>query len=166
MNNSKKRKENLGRLKILNEKEKEKIQHKLNDQFGIQEIPGKIIMIGKERLFVFLGDLELKKILEFDKIGLIDKIGIYFAKFVEDSIRLSIEGTLLLKDQITKNIFEIDEDQMNQWMKGQDLQIKTGKKDFLIIKYKEDFLGCGKASKEKIGNFIPKNRRLKERIVS
>jgi len=48
-------------------------------------------------------------------------------------------------------------------MKGQDLQIKTGKRGFFVMKYKDDFLGCGKASQEKIGNFIPKSRRLKNR---
>jgi len=47
-------------------------------------------------------------------------------------------------------------------MKGQDLQIKTGKRGFFVMKYKDDFLGCGKASQEKIGNFIPKSRRLKK----
>ena len=48
-------------------------------------------------------------------------------------------------------------------MKGNELEIQTGKKGFLIIKYKNDFLGCGKASEPKITNFIPKNRRLKEK---
>jgi len=46
---------------------------------------------------------------------------------------------------------------------GRELNIKTGKRDFLIIKHGDDFLGTGKVSEEKIGNFIPKNRRLKER---
>jgi len=31
------------------------------------------------------------------------------------------------------------------------------------MKYKNDFLGTGKASENKIGNFIPKNRRLKHK---
>jgi len=47
-------------------------------------------------------------------------------------------------------------------MKGNELEIKTGKKGFLIMKYKNNFLGCGKASELKIGNFIPKSRRLKK----
>ena len=32
------------------------------------------------------------------------------------------------------------------------------------MKYKDNFLGTGKASENKISNFIPKNRRLKEKI--
>ena len=35
------------------------------------------------------------------------------------------------------------------------------KKGFVIMKCEDDFLGTGKASENKIGNFIPKNRRLK-----
>ena len=46
---------------------------------------------------------------------------------------------------------------------GQELNIKSGKKDFLVMKYEDNFLGCGKASEEKISNFIPKMRRLKNR---
>jgi NOL1/NOP2/fmu family ribosome biogenesis protein len=74
---------------------------------------------------------------------------------------LSIEGTQLLKDQITKNIFELDEKQAEQWMMGQELNLTTGKKGFYIIKFKDDLLGTGKISENKISNFVPKSRRLK-----
>ena len=82
---------------------------------------------------------------------------------MDNKIRLSIEGVQLLKDQITKNIFEINDEQLELWMKGNELNIKTGKNDFLIMKHNNDFVGCGKASAEKITNFIPKNRRLREK---
>jgi NOL1/NOP2/fmu family ribosome biogenesis protein len=74
-----------------------------------------------------------------------------------------MEATQLLKNQITKNIFELNEEQMNEWMKGNELNIQTGKKGFLAMKYQNDFLGCGKASENKISNFVPKERRIKER---
>ena len=69
----------------------------------------------------------------------------------------------LVKHQITKNIFDLNDEQAEQWMKGQELNIESGKKGFVVMKYREDFLGTGKASAEKISNFIPKARRLKER---
>ena len=152
-------------LTILNKKEKQEIESKLNEQFGIKDIPGKIIMIGKERLYLFSGSFTEKQILELEKITPIEKVGVYFAKFEEHSnkIRLSIEGSQILKDQIKKNIFELKDKYLEDWMKGYELQIKTGKRDFLIIKHNNDFLGSGKASEEKIGNFIPKVRRLKEK---
>ena len=152
-------------LTILNKKQKQEILKKLGEQFGIKDIPGEIIMKGKEKLFLFSGSFTERQIKELEKITVIERIGVYFAKRDEYSnkIRLSIEGSQILKSQIKKNIFELNENQLEQWMKGYELQIKTGKKDFLIIKYHENFLGSGKASEEKIGNFIPKIRRLKEK---
>lgn len=122
-------------------------------------------MKGKEKLFLFSGSFTNEEIKKLEELVVIEKIGVYFAKIDErtEDIRLSIEGSQILKNQIKKNVFEISEELVEQWMKGQELNIKTGKKGFIVIKYKNDFLGTGKASEEKISNFIPKIRRLKEK---
>lgn len=150
-------------LKFFNKQEKEKFIKKLNEQFGIKEIPFELAKLGKERIMAFSGELSEKEILELDRIARIEGIGVYFAKIDENTkeIRLSIEGVQLMQEQITKNIFELDEKQAEQWMMGQEINITTGKKGFYIMKYKNDFLGTGKISIEKISNFIPKSRRLK-----
>lgn len=150
-------------LKFLNKKEKEELLKKLNEQFGIKEIPWKIAHLGKERIILFSGNISEEEIFMIDDIARIEGVGIYFAKIDEktNDIRLSIEGSQLLKEQITKNIFELTEEQAEQWMMGQELNLSTGKKGFLIMKFKDDFLGTGKASENKIGNFVPKSRRLK-----
>lgn len=153
-------------LRILNKNEKKEIEKKLYEIFGIKKIPGIILKKGQERLFLFLGNIEEKKLKEIESRMAIERIGIYFAKQINNEIKLSIEGIELLKNQITKNIFELTEEQAEQWMHGQELLIKTGKKGYLAMKYKNDFLGCGKASAEKIGNYIPKSRRLKYRNQS
>lgn len=154
-------------LEILNSNEKREIENKLKFQFGIEKIPGVILKRGKERLFLFSGDIKMGEIKDIEKIIVVERVGFYFAKIVEgeDAIRLSIEGSQILQGQIKKNIFEINDKQAEDWMNGRDLQIKTGERKFLIIKNNEDFLGCGKASTEKIGNFIPKNRRLKSKEI-
>ena len=151
------------RLKILSEYEKEQIENKLNGQFGIKKIPGKIIQTKTDRLYLFEGNLNEKQIQKIESILPIEKIGIYFATISpgENKIRLSIEGTHIFKEQIIKNTFNLNEEQTEKWMMGQELDIQTGKREFLIMKYKEDFLGTGKASELKINNFIPKSRRLK-----
>ncbi|MEK6897269.1 MAG: hypothetical protein AABW93_01925 [Nanoarchaeota archaeon] len=150
-------------LKILNKREKAEIEKKLNEQFGIEEFPGIVLRRGEERLFLFSGNLSENDIRLLEKCTFIERIGIYFAKIMGNDIKLSIEGSQILSAQINKNIFELDSKQAEEWMKGHELPIKTGKHGFLIMKHGEDFLGTGKASEEKIGNFIPKNRRLKER---
>ena len=153
----------MSQLKILNKNQKTEIKNKLNKQFGINEIQGIIVKRGAERLFLFQGSFDKKQVKKLESTVPIERVGVYFGKIQGDEMRLSIEGVHLLKNQIKKNIFELDKKQTEQWMKGQELNIKTGKKRFLIMKYKDDFLGCGKASAEKISNFIPKNRRLKDK---
>lgn len=154
------------RTKILNQNEKKEIENKLKEQFGIKEIQGMLVKRGEERIFIYQGNFNEKEIRKIEDIRIpIERLGIYFAKIINNELRLSIEGVHILKDQITKNIFELNEQQAEEWMMGQDLEIKTGKKGFLIIKYKEDFLGCGKASELKIGNFVPKSRRLKSKSI-
>ena len=148
-------------LKILSINEKKKIEKSLQEQFGITEIKGLLVKRGEERLFLFQGNLSPKQIIELENNIPLERVGIYFAKMVRDKPKLSIEGVQILKNQIKKNIFELDKEQAEQWMTGQELNIKTGKKGFIILKYEDNLLGCGNASEEKITNFIPKSRRLK-----
>jgi len=191
---------------------KQQILKQLDEQFGIKEIPKDIILIkfGEEKIFAFSGDLQILKKIEKLNIN-IAGVGNYVATEERGQIRLSIEGTHLFKNQISKNIFELNKEQKDLWMHGSEIlledvdknkfvdnnllnnnkssikpttkikdYINNNKKDskqsepnpgrvggaiikrgFLIMKYKDDFLGTGKASENKIGNFIPKNRRLK-----
>lgn len=148
-------------FKILTQNEVNEIEKTLFDQFGIKKINGIVLQRGAERLFIYQGSLNETQIKKLEQEIPIERIGIYFAKFQNNELRLSIEGTQIFKNQITKNIFEINDEQKEIWMHGSELNIATGEKTFLIIKYQSDFLGCGKASLEKITNFIPKNRRLK-----
>ncbi|MEX2017329.1 MAG: hypothetical protein WD876_02550 [Candidatus Pacearchaeota archaeon] len=151
-------------IKILNSKEHGEIEKQLKEQFGINQIQGKIIKWGTERLLLFSGSLSEKEIenLEQDKVP-IEKIGFYFAKIIKDELKLTIEGTQALSPQITKNIYDLNSSQAEEWMMGRELQIKTGLYGFIVMRHGNDLLGCGKASQEKITNFIPKPRRLKSR---
>lgn len=156
-------KNKMNPLKILNKNQKREIENKLKKQFGIQNIPGLIVRRGEERLFLFSGDFDEKQIKQLERTVIIERLGVYFANISGGEIRLSIEGSQILKDQIKKNIFSLDSKQAEEWMKGRELPVKIGERGFLIMKYKDDFLGTGKASEEKIGNFVPKSRRLKNR---
>ena len=157
----------FNRLKILSIKEKKNIEEKLKAKYGVSRIPGILLMKGQEKVFLYSGSLSPREIKKLEGNIIIERIGVYFAKIVidggEEKIRLSIEGSHILKDQISKNIFELTKEQSEDWMMGRQLDIVSGKFGFLIMRYGNDFFGTGKASKEKIGNFIPKSRRLKNR---
>lgn len=150
-------------LKVPGKKERAEIEGKLKRQFGVFNLPGEIFMRGKDKMFLFSGSFDFNKVKELERNVVIERLGVYFAKLDEKTgdLRLSIEGSQILKPN--KNVFEINASQAEEWMLGRELGIKTGKKGFLAMKYGNDFLGTGKASDEKIGNFVPKNRRLKEK---
>lgn len=151
----------MPQIKILNKKENQEIVNKLKKQFGISNLNGILVKYGPEKIFLYQGSFSEQEIKKLERIVPVERIGIYFAKIQNNQIRLSIEATQILQEQINKNIFELDDEQVENWMMGQELDVQTGKKDFLIMKYQNDFLGCGKASEKKIGNYIPKNRRLR-----
>lgn len=155
----------IEKLKIIEGKELKNFIEKLNEQFGITKIPGKVIMRGKERVFLFTGDFTEKELRELEKATFVERAGTYIAKIEERGIRLSIEGSEIFKDQITKNIVELNEEEMNTWMMGHEVLKKSETTGFVIIKYENDMLGTGKASVEKITNFIPKSRRLKDKTI-
>jgi NOL1/NOP2/fmu family ribosome biogenesis protein len=150
-------------MKLIEGKEKKEILEILKKNFGVTKIPGKLFQRGKERIFIYSGNFEKEDIEKLSKATFIERIGVYFAKKIDDEIRLSIEGTQILKNEIKKNLIELTQEEMLTWMMGHELLKKTGKKGFVIMKYKENMLGTGKASEEKITNFIPKSRRLKDK---
>ena len=152
-------------IKLLVGKERMKIIDKLNEQFGIQDIKGNLLKRGKERIFLFEGNIGKKEIDKLSKATFIERVGVYLAKEEERGIRLSIEGSQILKDQITKNIIELTKKEMETWMMGHEVIRKNDFTGYAIIKYKDDMLGTGKASEEKITNFIPKSRRLKDKTI-
>ncbi|MEK6884025.1 MAG: hypothetical protein AABY22_30625, partial [Nanoarchaeota archaeon] len=140
--------------------EKKNIIEKLNNQFEIKNLHYLFLKFGKDKIRVYSGSLSKTDLNILDKNARIESIGLYFARIQQDGIRLTIDGTQLVKNQITKNILEINDKESIEWLKGQDLDIKK-EKSFKIIKNENEFLGCGKSTGEKITNFIPKERRIK-----
>ncbi len=145
--------------------EKRKLVSELQEKFGIANLPYLLIESGKEKLRGFSGHLSKDEIAELAQILNIDSIGLYVLKKERDGLRLSFDATQLLRMQITKNILEIDDKQMEQWIRGHDLDIKVPQGTY-VIKYRGDFLGCGRSNGEKLFNYVPKERRIKKPISS
>ncbi len=147
-------------MKIIRSSEKKKILRQLKEQFGIIKLPYLLLRFGKEKLRAYSGNLSTEELNTLDKNLRIENIGLYFAKQQTDGIRLTLDGTQLFKNQTTKNILNLNNKQAQEWLRGNDLDIKTNK-SFKIFKYNNEFLGCGKSTGEKITNFISKERRVK-----
>jgi NOL1/NOP2/fmu family ribosome biogenesis protein len=156
-------KRTLANIRFLDKKETEVIYSLLKNQFGVEDFLGKFLMIGSERIFLYTGDFNSNELDVLQEDLPVERIGVYFGKIYEGEIRLSLEGVDVLKEKIVKGIFNLEDSLVSEWMSGADLFIEHNASGFVVIENKGLFLGCGKACREKISNFIPKSRRLKLR---
>lgn len=147
-------------MKLLTSSEKKKLIEQLNQQYGITNIPFELIKFGEEKLRIFSGDLSREQLILLDRELRIENIGLYFAKLEHDGIRLTFDGIQIFKNQITKNILELTKEQADEWLKGNEIYIKSDRA-FKILKYNNEFIGCGKSTGEKITNYMPKERRVR-----
>lgn len=151
----------MSRFETLNRKERDRILEKLKEQFGIEKLNYLLIRQGREKLRAFSGSLSREELETLGENINIETLGIYLAKEENGEIRLSHDAASLLQNQITKNIIQVNDEQAKSWLRGQDLEINTRLSGPVAIKYKGLFIGCGKASLNRVTNFVPKERRVK-----
>lgn len=147
-------------IHFIKSSKKKEILKQLKQQFGINELPYLLIESGKEKIRGFSGHLSKDEIHTLSLIVNIELIGLYLIK-QEGDLRLSLDATTLLKNQITKNIIEITDVQLQDWLRGNDLLLQV-ERGTIVIKHDADLIGCGKSNREKIFNYLPKDRRLKK----
>lgn len=145
-------------LKILNKKEGERVLGRIKEQFGIKNLDFDYGILQNKDGKIFLISKDVNKI-KLDKLR-INELGLYVAN-TNKELRLSIEGSQLFGKNASKNVYEVNEEQANFWLKGEDLECSKEFNGFVIIKHKDDYLGSGKWKDNKILNYIPKERRIK-----
>lgn len=153
---------------ILNSRETKHILEMLNRQYGYDidrhELDFIFLKNKDDRLYVVsknLGDID------FERLH-IDNAGIYFGEIYKEEIRLSIEGAQIMGAKATKNIIDINHDQMISWVKGNDIEFEDCGPGFIIVRSKNpetnkhDVLGCGRynSKEHKLMNYVSKSRRL------
>jgi len=150
------------KLQIINSKELKVLLIKLQKQFGVEDTSflKEYMFIKNQKKKIFIST-KVDKIPKF-KIPRLEKVGLYFATInKDDSLRLSLEGSQIIGKCATHNIFELDHSQAENWLKGLDFDIPELDDGYHLLKYKDDFLGCGLIRLNKLYNFLPKNRRLR-----
>jgi len=153
-------------MEIIFNTEKREIMKKLA-YYGINELPFLLIKSGKDKVRGYSGSLSLEEIRKLQRNSRVEIIGIYLFHEYPEEIRLSLDALHLLKDQITKNMIEINKEQKDKWFRGEDIllikeeqeKFKGENKGFKVIKYKEDLIGMGKLTEDRITNYLPKERR-------
>ncbi|MEI6849594.1 MAG: hypothetical protein WCK29_01005 [archaeon] len=142
--------------------EKRDIIEQLNGQFGVTDLPYLLIESGKEKIRAFSGSLSKDEIAKLSEIAHIELIGMYLIK-KESDMRLSLDATNVLQKQITKNIIDLSDAEYELWVRGTDLDMKKPRGTY-VMKYKSDFVGCGRSNELCLFNYMPKDRRLKNTI--
>ncbi|MFA6888614.1 MAG: tRNA pseudouridine(55) synthase TruB, partial [Candidatus Woesearchaeota archaeon] len=134
------------------------IMKQLDEQFGFtEELPYVFFKNNKHKIMIInneFAEIDLTKLR-------VNNFGLYFGEIMDSrEIRLSIEASQIVGPYATKNIVEVDENTAKKWMYGQDIEYNYNTTGFVILKYKKDFIGCGRYKDGKISNHIPKNRRI------
>ena len=132
------------------------------DYAFLQNEKGKVFIINKE-----FADIDLEKLN-------INSLGLYLGFIKNNRLRLSIEGSQLVGPKAKKNIIELTDSQIQDWLKGEDIETNNKSEEFVLIKNNKDFFGTGKIKPHEVVpktkgfraegyilNFIPKGRRLK-----
>ena len=90
-----------------------------------------------------------------------DRQGVYFARIESDGIRLSIEGSFLVGPRATKNVVELDDERARRYLAGESVQIDENLHGWVIVKWRNYFLGSAKAKEGRLINYVPGDRRLR-----
>ncbi len=129
----------------------------LEKQFGIKEkLNYTLIKNNENKLFIVNN-----KAFEIDQKKLrINSLGLYFATIENNELRLSIEATQMFGKKADKNILNLNEEQLKEYMLGKNITVNNNNNTTVILKYKDDFIGCAKQKDFKVINFLPKERRV------
>jgi NOL1/NOP2/fmu family ribosome biogenesis protein len=150
-------------MKFLNSKQKKAVFEELEEVYGIDRMNYELIEAGKKRLRAFSGNFTREEISQLSQLTNIEIIGMYLISQKDNDLRLNFDAVSLFRNQITKNILEIDKKQLDMWMRGYDLDIKCPR-GVVVLKFQDELVGIGKSNTEKIFNYLPKERKLKTPI--
>ncbi len=137
----------------MNDVNEKKVLELLKKQFGIDDFDFKIRFSGKNKIYVY-------KECNNEDLGIeLYHFGLYFGRLEKDGLRLSLDGSQLIAKKAKKGVLEISDKEAQKWMKGENITRK-GIFGYVIIKWGNYILGCGKGNGKVINNFLPKDRRI------
>ena len=148
----------MRKFNFMKRKEIKNFLKDIKEYYGVEFSKDYLFILRDSKIYICS-----KEFLNLDTKNVnINTLGLYFCKIEKDGIRLSIEGSQILKPK--KNIIEINEEESRKWLSGSDLEISKELKGFLVVKSNKDFIGTGKAKEGKLLNYIPKYRRITSKV--
>lgn len=143
---------------FLSKKEVKRFLEKVEEQWGTN-LEREYLFFKNKKRKIYVVNREFTQI-ERDKLR-INSVGLYFCEVTEKGdVRLSIEGSQILGPTAGKNVLVVDEKQAKEWLYGEDVAYEGESAGFVILKYENYFIGCGKHKEGYISNHVSKNRRI------
>ena len=153
----------MQKLTILNSREVKKVRECMETMFNYA-LQGDYVYLLNEKDRLFLTNRDFAQI-DTKKL-IIDRVGLYFAEYKNNELRLSKEGAQLLfhnakqHGKTLSNTLDFSREQLKQYFLGADIELDLGPKArYLLLKFNEDVFGCAKYKEGKILNFHPKQHR-------
>lgn len=144
---------------ILTRSEKKKIGKYLEERFGIKKFNLPLARTGKDRIWIIPRDISRIYLKDLR----IEFVGVYFGSQDREDYRLSIEACQLLGNQAKKNLYLLNKKELDLWLTGKEIPVEREfSPGYILLKYKDDFVGSARYSSGRIINMLQKSRRLKE----
>ncbi|HLD34035.1 MAG TPA: hypothetical protein VJB66_04880 [Candidatus Nanoarchaeia archaeon] len=150
-------------LKVLNTRDVKEIVKKLEELYDFSgELDYAFLEDAKHNIFIIGKDVSL---IDFEQLH-INSMGLYLGEINKyKEFRLSLEGSQLIGPFAHKNMFDINEEQVRAYFRGEDVSIDHENTGFALLHYKKDFFGAAKIKDGKLLNYLPKVHRTKELIL-
>jgi len=147
-------------MKLLSPRERKFIENRLRSIYGVEAGFDGFVLIkcGRRRIRA-----ATKETLELaSRLRGVQQIGLYVMKVANGAISLSVEGSQLLDGEIKNNIIELDEEQVERWMKAIPIKIERACRGrYVVGKFGRLYLGSARVSRNGLlYPQIPKWRRI------
>ena len=148
------------RYKKLRHKITKRMKNDLEETYGFK-VPNDWMFyhISENRIWLLTPELE-----NFDYSNLsVETMGLYFCYYDYDRLRLSPEAAQLIGPLATKNVLFISPKQVEELIRGFDIDIITNlDAEYIILNTAKGFIGVGKNHKTKVLCQFRKNRRIRK----
>ena len=138
--------------------EKQRTYDYLNRLYGWTSSSFRLMRSGKNRVWITSSDLKSP----FRQSIPIETVGMYFGKYDMRLFRLSFDATILFRSYLKNHSIALNDEQKISWLEGKSVRAEypaSYERSFVILRWKDDVVGCGFPQSGEIRNFIPKNRR-------
>ncbi|MBI2664256.1 hypothetical protein HYX10_02840 [Candidatus Woesearchaeota archaeon] len=109
----------IANAEVLNSKRIKEIARMLQEQWGYTDAIESGFLQKDNDVFLItkdIGAIDLRKLN-------INTLGLYFAELRHNALRLSIEGSQIIGPKAAKNVAELNDEQIKQWLKGEDIEL-------------------------------------------